>query len=86
MVRALWPVKTVAALMDLCGIPERTARAYARGDREPPMSVLWLLLRSREGARVEAFIMDHEPPDWWLEDERHRRMGAAADKEGAGNE
>ena len=81
MVRQLWPVKGDAALSEFAGVAERTARAYRRGDREAAMSVLWLLLRSREGYRVLRFIMESgEPPDWWLNTERHRHLGAAVEQ------
>lgn len=78
MVRNLWPVKGAAALMEYCGIPERTARAYQRGDREPCMSVLWLLLTSREGYRVLSYIADSAKPDWWTVFKRERELAALA--------
>lgn len=42
------------------------------------MSVLWLLLRSREGYRVLSFIMDHDPPAWWLNVQSELRLAILA--------
>lgn len=84
MARSLWAATATAALFDLVGQhlghkDDRTCRRWARGESEPPMSVLWLLLRSREGGKVIAFIQNHEPPSWWVETERLTKRGQRLD-------
>lgn len=78
LARALWPIKSAAALEQYAGVPDRTARAYQRGDREPTASVLRDLLRSNEGYRVLSHIMRDRPPSWWVELERLKRNGERA--------
>ena len=78
MLRQLWPVKADMALAEYAGVRDRTARSYRNGEREPPLSVLWMLLRSREGYRVLSFIMADDPPDWWLVFQNERQLAALA--------
>lgn len=54
----LWPDKPSAALFYLMDskVPERTCRAYAAGDREPPAGFLRTLIRGSQGERVLDWI------------------------------
>lgn len=63
----------------ITGFEERTCYRYASGDRKPPAYFLRALLRSEQGAVFFAAIMDGCKAQWWLDLERHRRMGVAAD-------
>jgi hypothetical protein len=68
MCKALWGEGATAALFDLVGQhlehkDERQCRRWARGESEPPQSILWMLIASKEGWRVEAFI-GGEQPSW----------------------
>lgn len=80
VVRAVWPVKGAMALVQYTGCPERTARHYQRGDREPPAAVLRDLIRGAEGYRVMDCIMRDNPPAWWINLEHHRRLGAEVER------
>lgn len=74
LVKALWPVKGPAALTQYAGCPDRTARAYASGDREPPWSVFLDLLIGDEGNRVITYVMRDRDPTWWVIREHHRQV------------
>lgn len=78
MVRTLWPVKAAAAIEQYTGTPDRTARAYQRGDREPSATVLRDLLRSTEGFRVLKAILDPAPPQWWRNVQSELRLAVLA--------
>lgn len=61
MCRKLWGVAATSALFDLVGQhlghnDERQCRRWSRGESEPPQSILWLLIRSKEGFRVVRYI------------------------------
>lgn len=61
MCRALWGTKAAAALFDLVGQhlghkDERQCRRWASGESEPPQSILWMLMVSKEGFRVVRYI------------------------------
>lgn len=72
----LWPTKPWLMLMQRAGLKERTAHNYAGGSTPPPATVLVALLRSVEGYRVLAAIVEPSSPTWWLELQRHRSIGA----------
>lgn len=80
MGRGLWPLKAAAHLHHLTGASERTCRAWASGTSEPPSRVLATLLRSDEGPRVLAWLMDGADALWWREHLRALRITAAEDK------
>jgi hypothetical protein len=64
------------------GVPERSCYRYASGQREVPVLMLRAILHSDQGAPFMAALMDGCTAPWWLEFQRHRRMGAAADSAG----
>lgn len=74
MVAELWPIKGPAAVSQYTRCPDRTARAYASGDREPPASVLRDLLRGDEGYRVLTYVMCGFVPTWWLVIQQEHRV------------
>lgn len=80
LVAELWPVKGPAALAQYARCPDRTARAYSSGDREPPASVLRDLLRGDEGYRVLTHVMRDREPTWWVILQHERRLAALANQ------
>lgn len=76
LVKNLWPVKGPAAIEQYTRCPDRTARAYSSGDREPPASVLRDLLRGDEGYRVLTFVMSGYPVTWWIVIQHERAVYA----------
>lgn len=76
LVKDLWPRKPAVALEQYAGLPDRTARAYTNGDREPSASVLRDLLRGNEGYRVLVWIMAGFTPTWWLVVQHERAVYA----------
>jgi hypothetical protein len=60
---------------------ERLCQRYASGEVKPPAYFLRALLRSEHGRQWLYAIMDGCQSEWWIEFQRHARMGAAADKE-----
>lgn len=80
LAKALWPVKAAIAIEQYAGCPDRTARAYTSGDREPPASVLRDLLRGDEGYRVLSQLMDGCPVAWWGVIQRERKLAALANE------
>lgn len=84
---ALWGDAAPDVLFDLVGQhlkhkDNRTCRRWARHEREPPSSVLWLLIRSREGDRVVSFINEctGKPPSWWLSRQRALTVAVLAER------
>lgn len=78
LVKTLWPVKAAIAIEQYARCPDRTARAYTSGDREPPASVLRDLLRGDEGFRVLSQLLDGFPVTWWIVIQRERKLAALA--------
>jgi hypothetical protein len=78
LANSLWPIKGAVALEQCARIPDRTARAYQGGHREPAASVIRDLLRGDEGYRVLCWIMDGYEPTWWLVIQRERKLAALA--------
>lgn len=78
LARKLWPIKTAAALEQYACTKERTARAYASGEREPAASTLRTLIRSKEGRRVVQELVGDDPPAWWREVQRDHKTAIAA--------
>jgi hypothetical protein len=88
MCKALWGEGATAALFDLVvqhlgyedeRNAERQCRRWASGHSEPPQSILWMLIRSKEGFRVIRYISEHgRPSEWWLVRERERELAAMA--------
>jgi hypothetical protein len=67
MCGALWGDTAADALYDLVGQhlkhkDNSTCRRWARGRRQPEASVLFILIRSREGHRVQRFITEIAGP------------------------
>jgi hypothetical protein len=67
------------ALSMATGVPERSCYRYASGDREVPVLMLRALLHSDQGEPFHAALMDGCKAEWWLERQKHERMGRAAD-------
>ena len=80
LVKTLWPIKGSAALEQYTRCADRTARAYASGDREPSASVLRDLLRGDEGYRVLTWVMGDHKPTWWVVLQHERRLAALANQ------
>ena len=78
LVKNLWPIKGSAAVEQYTRCPDRTARAYASGDREPPASVLRDLLRGDEGFRVLTYVMHGSAVTWWAVVQHERELAAMA--------
>jgi len=76
MARELWQFKVAAHLYCLIGTNERTARAWARGDREPMGSAVLDLLRSSDGERVLDWIMRDSGAEWWRDLQGARALSA----------
>lgn len=72
--RSLWPKKPAASLQYLTGAKERVCHYWCAG-REPPGSVIVMLLRCSDGERVLNQIMRGCKDPWWL---AHRRAVAAS--------
>lgn len=94
MCKALWGETATDALFDLVGQhlgyeDNRQCRRWARGETQPDASVLWMLIASKEGWRVEAFIGGEGPS--WSDVQEWRRKADLADQflamvmKGAGN-
>ena len=70
----------------LTGFPERSCRAYARGEVEVS-PLLYALIRGEQGNRVVDDIMRGSQATWWLEQQRALEVGRGVLKltNGAGN-
>jgi len=66
MARELWHFKVPAHIHNHTGYSERTCRAWAAAESEPPARVLALLLRTDDGPRVLEYIMRNSDVRWWL--------------------
>jgi hypothetical protein len=64
----------------LTGIAERSCYRYANGERTPSFEFIVSLFHSEHGQPFFDAFMDDCKARWWLELQRHRRMGEAADK------
>lgn len=67
------------ALHVLTGISASSGYRYANGHREVPGNIVRLLLRGPQGRQWHAALMEGCDEPWWIEFQRHERMGAAAD-------
>lgn len=68
LVTRVWPSRSRAKMLRFhLDSSERTARAWASGDREPDAWVLGALLRSDDGGLVLDKIMAGAAPRWWRE-------------------
>jgi hypothetical protein len=67
------------ALSLATGVPERSCYRYASGDRDVPVLVLRAILHSDQGEPFARALMDGCTADWWIEFQKHERMGRAAD-------
>lgn len=76
LVEDVFEIKGPAALTQYAGCPDRTARAYSSGDRNPPWTVLRDLLRGDEGYPVLKFVMHDATCTWWLVIQHERAVYA----------
>jgi len=67
------------ALSLATGVPERSCYRYASGDRDVPVLVLRAILHSNDGEPFFRALMDGCTAPWWIEFQKHERMGRAAD-------
>lgn len=65
--RHLSPSKPWLWLMEVCGFKERTAHNYVAGHSIPEATSFLVIVRSPFGYRALAFVLQFNPPDWWLE-------------------
>lgn len=63
------------------GVPERSCYRYASGDRDVPVLVLRAVLHSDQGEPFLLALMDGCTAQWWIEFQKHERMGRAAERE-----
>lgn len=80
--QALLPTKPGTALHYITGYDERLCQKYAAGTVKPSAHFLRVLLRSENGDVWLRAILDDCTAQWWRDQERHRRMGEAADRAG----
>lgn len=63
--REIFPRKTWAAVADMLGLEERTAKHRLRGTRRFSDDEIAELLRSEDGLKFLAAIMGDAKPRWW---------------------
>lgn len=88
MCRALWPENAPKELQFILtnsarpalGRSDRTARAWATGESEPPASVLLALLLSDHGWRVLDYLLCGLVIVWWARVTRALRISDQVDK------
>jgi len=80
MAQALLPEKPGTALWTITGYDERLCQRYAAGHVKPSAYFLRVLIRSGQGEPFFLALMDGCAAPWWIDMQRHARMGAAADK------
>lgn len=74
-----WGDNAPADLKFFTGYPERSCYRYVSAERAPPLDVFRKTVHSDEGEPFLRALMDGCQAEWWLEFERHERMGRAAD-------
>jgi hypothetical protein len=79
MSRALWGANAAKELQFITTRSERTCRAWASGDSEPPASVLVALLFSGHADAVLKYILADASSEWWREHERALRIARLVD-------
>lgn len=79
MAQALLPEKPGTALWSITGYDERLCQRYAAGHTKPSAFFLRVLLRSDQGEPFFRALMDGCTAAWWIEFQKHERMGRAAD-------
>lgn len=65
--RHVSPSKPWLWLMQTANLKERSAHNYASGHNMPQADVLRDLLRSPDGYKVLSWLMQCEPPQWWID-------------------
>lgn len=80
LVRRVWPVKAAMAVAQYAKCPDRTARAYQSGDREPAASVLRDLIQGDEGDAVLRVMPRDNPPAWWAKHQSCERKAKLFDE------
>lgn len=88
MCRALWPENAPKELQFILansarpslGRSDRTARAWATGESEPPVSVLLALLLSDHGWRVLEYLLGATVLGWWTRLTRALRIADQVDR------
>ena len=76
LVEDVFPIKGPAAITQYAGSPDRTARAYSSGDRNPSWIVLHDLIRGKEGYRVLTWVMRDSTETWWVVIQHERAVYA----------
>ena len=79
LARTLLPDKPGTALHCITGYDERLCQRYAAGHVKPSAYFLRALLRSEQGEPFLHAVMDGCGAAWWIDYQKHRRMGRAAD-------
>jgi hypothetical protein len=79
MSRALWGTNAAKELQFVTARSERTCRAWASGDSEPPASVLAALLLSGNADAVLKYILADASSEWWRGHERALRIARQVD-------
>ena len=83
--RALLGKEPGVGLHYITGFPVSSCEKYAAkteaSRRQPPGYFIRELIRSKDGEPFLRALMDGCTAQWWIEFQRHARMGAAADKE-----
>jgi hypothetical protein len=80
MSRALWGANAAKEIQFITTRSERTCRAWASGDSEPPASVLATLLLSGNADAVLKYILGDADSEWWREHERALRIARQVEK------
>lgn len=78
--RNLLPEKPGTALHYITGYDERLCQRYAAGHVKPSAYFLRALFRSDQGEPFFLAVMHGCEAPWWIEFQKHQRMGAAADR------
>lgn len=80
MSRALWGTNAAKEIQFITQRSERTCRAWASGDSEPPASVFVALLFSDHADAVLKYIFGDAASEWWREHERALRIARQVEK------
>lgn len=84
MCREIFGPNAAKELQYLLSKSDRTCRAWASGDSEPPAGILATLIVSEHGFRIVAWIVRGTAVVWWSNVQRALRRSEAID--GADNE
>ena len=83
--RALLGKEPGVGLHYITGFPISSCEKYAAkteaSRRQPPGWFIRELIRSKDGEPFFRALMDGCTAQWWIDFQRHERMGAAADRE-----